>query len=375
MRTLTIISHTEHYFDKEGQLVGLGATVMEINQLLSIFDKIYHVAMLYKNPAPASCLPYASNAITFVPIPKVGGKKITDKLAIVGQMPAILKRISKTLKHSDYFQFRAPTGIGVFVLPYLIYLYHGKGWFKYAGDWSAQQSPIAYKFQNYLLKNQKRQVTINGSWPNQKSNCITFENPCLTDQEIVSGHEITAIKKWNEKAIELCFVGRLEANKGLDLFLNALALLSEETKQTIKKVHVVGGGTLLSNYKTWAEKLNITMTFYGVLSRNDVHEIYKKSHGIVLPSKSEGFPKVIAEALNYGCIPVVSDIYAIRDYITHEKNGFLIPELSVHAVANVLNTFLKIDSVTYKKLIEARVQVVNKFSYNYYNEHLIQSVL
>ena len=44
----------------------------------------------------------------------------------------------------------------------------------------------------------------------------------------------------------------------------------------------------------------------------------------VLPSYSEGFPKVIAEAMNFGCIPIVSDISCIRQYIINGKNGFLI---------------------------------------------------
>ena len=58
MRQLTIISHTEHYKTPEGHIVGLGATVTEINQLLEIFDTIVHVAVLYETDSiygPASC--------------------------------------------------------------------------------------------------------------------------------------------------------------------------------------------------------------------------------------------------------------------------------------------------------------------------------
>jgi glycosyltransferase involved in cell wall biosynthesis len=41
-----------------------------------------------------------------------------------------------------------------------------------------------------------------------------------------------------------------------------------------------------------------------------------------LPSDNEGFPKVIAEAANYGCVPIVSNVSSIPHYI-NESNGFL----------------------------------------------------
>ncbi|MDB9961705.1 capsular biosynthesis protein, partial [Oceanihabitans sp.] len=135
MKTLTIISHTEHYKTADGSIVGLGSTVTEINHLLDVFDAIIHVAMLHDSPAPASALPYTSNRIKFMPLPAVGGPKVLDKLAILWKAPLILRVIHKAINQTDYFQFRAPTGIGVFVIPYLMVWRSKKGWFKYAGNW------------------------------------------------------------------------------------------------------------------------------------------------------------------------------------------------------------------------------------------------
>ncbi|MEP2280321.1 MAG: capsular biosynthesis protein, partial [Maribacter sp.] len=138
MKTLTIISHTEHYKKSDGSIVGLGSTVTEINHLLTVFDCILHVAMLHEVPAPPSALPYTSSKITFVALPAVGGTSIQDKLAIIYKAPKILTVIKKALAQSDYFQFRAPTGIGVFVIPYLVFFSQKKGWFKYAGNWKQE---------------------------------------------------------------------------------------------------------------------------------------------------------------------------------------------------------------------------------------------
>ena len=48
MKVLTIISHTEHYKTADGKIVGLGSTVTEINNLISVFGEIRHVAMLHQ---------------------------------------------------------------------------------------------------------------------------------------------------------------------------------------------------------------------------------------------------------------------------------------------------------------------------------------
>lgn len=122
MRSLTIISHTEHYINPEGVIVGLGSTVTEINHLLAIFDTIIHVAMLHDTLPPPNTIAYTSDKISFVALPAVGGAGITKKSAIIFKAPSILSTIRKAIARTDYFQFRAPTGIGVYVIPYLIFL-------------------------------------------------------------------------------------------------------------------------------------------------------------------------------------------------------------------------------------------------------------
>jgi hypothetical protein len=98
MKQLTIISHTEHYRTENGELVGFGATVTEINHLLEVFDNIVHVAVLHDGMAPDSALPYVSNQITFVALPVVGGKTITDKADVILKAPRILYIINKALR-------------------------------------------------------------------------------------------------------------------------------------------------------------------------------------------------------------------------------------------------------------------------------------
>ena len=374
MKQLTIISHTEHYRTAEGRIVGLGSTVTEINHLIQIFDRIVHVAMLHNMQPPSSALPYTSDKITFIPLPAVGGQGLSAKLSILTQAPTVLRRINQSLKTSDYFQFRAPTGIGVFVIPYLIFFSRKKGWFKYAGNWKQDDAPIAYALQRWLLKKQSRPVTINGFWNDQPKHCLSFENPCLTQTELLQGK--SAIKEKSFQCpIELCFVGRLEAAKGLDVLLDALEQLPHETSKKIAVVHIVGDGDEKSFYKKQTLHSKLRYEFHGFLSRSGVQAIYKRSHAIVLPSKSEGFPKVIAEAMNYGCLPIVSEVSSIGHYITHGSNGLLLPSFTTVALLEQLQRFLELTSEKFSEMTEAPAGFMERFTYDYYNERLLETIL
>lgn len=162
---LLIISHTEHYL-RNGQVEGWGPTVREINHLLDIFESITHIAVLHQGEAPPSALPYASDKIRFVPLQPYGGPGPWGKLSIICQMPETIRTVRQELKRADVFQFRAPTGMGVYLIPWLQANARIPGWFKYAGNWMQDHAPPGYRLQKYWLTRSDRfTVTINGRWP------------------------------------------------------------------------------------------------------------------------------------------------------------------------------------------------------------------
>ena len=77
---------------------------------------------------------------------------------------------------------------------------------------------------------------------------------------------------------------------------------------------------------------------------------------------SEGFPKVIAEAINFGCIPVVSNISAIGHYVKDNVNGMYIQPISSLALKKKLEVLLRIDQSKYKALINDGKEIAEKRS-------------
>ena len=97
---LTIISHTEHYYTSKNKIVGWEPTVREINYLLSIFDRIYHIAPLYDQIPNKANIEYLSDKIHLIPISPSGGKGLIKKLMVLFYMPNIIYKIN------SYFPIR-----------------------------------------------------------------------------------------------------------------------------------------------------------------------------------------------------------------------------------------------------------------------------
>ena len=84
--------------------------------------------------------------------------------------------------------------------------------------------------------------------------------------------------------------------------------------------------------------MHLKVCLTGWLLREQLNEIYTKCHLIILPSyASEGFPKVLAEAASYGCVPIVSNLSSISQYINNNISGVLIDDLTQSNIKSVLS--------------------------------------
>ena len=370
---LAIISHTEHYLSENNTIVGWGPTIKELNKLVQICDVIYHIAPLHNSNSPVSALPYNSNKIIFVPISASGGAGF-QKLSILFRAPINLYKIYKTIRKVDKVQFRAPTGMGIYLLPFLRFYPSNKYWIKYAGNWKDEKMPLGNKLQKKWLQNftsNNTKITVNGFWKNERNNIIPFENPCLDQNDRKLGRNLLASKKL-KKIVEFCFVGALNKHKGVDNILEALKNL--ECKDIKYIFHFVGDGSQRIDFEKTAKLLRLEIIFHGFLEKDAISSIYSKCDFIVLPSKSEGFPKVIGEAMNYGCIPIVSDVSCISQYIQNGVNGFLIKPITSKEIIKNIQLAIKLNGNEKETIKKYNFKLAEKFTYEYYNNRIMNEI-
>lgn len=373
-KKLVIISHTEHYIDSNGFVVGWGSTINEINFLADYWEEVIHVACLYDTEYPKNSLPYSKSNIKFVPIPPYGGKSIIDKILILSRIPTIIKQVFTSISGASDVQLRLPTSIGIFLLPFFSIFIKRKFtfWIKYAGNWNQKNAPLSYRLQRlWLRKNlSKCKVTINGFWENQPEYCLSFENPCLTNADISLGKSVIQSKDFNNR-FTLCFIGRLDESKGVDVILESLKKIDIEK---IEKIHFIGDSDNRSFFENIAKFLGEKVEFHGFLVQEKVHELLRKSHFLLLPSKSEGFPKVIAEAACYGTIPIISNVGSIGHYI-NDENGFLWGKNSKIKYYEILKFALEMDEYVLKNMSENLSSLAEKFTFTKYFSKLQSEIL
>ena len=119
---------------------------------------------------------------------------------------------------------------------------------------------------------------------------------------------------------------------------------------------------------------NFNIKFRSSVSRKDLNIYYKNSHFLFLPSKaSEGFPKVITEAACYGCIPCVSNVSSIEQYINQE-NGLVFSRLELDILAQEFCQLLdKGDKL--EDIAKGANKTASLFTYDRYNKRIMQEIL
>lgn len=133
--------------------------------------------------------------------------------------------------------------------------------------------------------------------------------------------------------ITLLFFSRIEEKKGLDILLNALALLSIPFHLTIagdgNEAYVASLKSLAAS-KCIAEKI----TWAGFIGQNKF-AVLQQHHLFILPSYDENFGNAVIESLAVGTPVLISEEVGLADYVAQNKLGWLC-QTNAPSVAKVI---------------------------------------
>ncbi|MCR5146601.1 MAG: glycosyltransferase family 4 protein [Clostridia bacterium] len=116
-------------------------------------------------------------------------------------------------------------------------------------------------------------------------------------------------------------VGRLSEQKGIDVFISAMAKLINKDSNIYAVV--IGDGKLKSQLKVMVDKLNVKKNVLFLGYRSDVIELISQMDFIVLASRWEGFPLTPIETFSVGKTIIVTDIDGNNEIVKNEYNGLL----------------------------------------------------
>ena len=367
---LLIISHTAHYRCGD-QIVGWGSTIQEIDQLSRLFARVNHIACLHPEPAPASSLPYTSGRVRLIPVQPTGGNRFRDKLGILWRFPNYARTILRELSWAEVVHVRCPANICLLAILLLSVRRRPElRWIKYAGEWQRDsKQPASYAFQRWWLKKgwTKSWVTVNGEFPGQPAHIRPFFNPCLDDSELAQAGRLAA-QKPPVNPIGIVFVGNLNPNKGVLRALEIVRLVRSSGVEV--KFEVVGDGIERPALERKIAEFGMTeaVTLHGWLPRTALGVIYARNHLFLMTSQTEGWPKVLSEAMAYGVVPIASAISCIPDYLNRFQVGRTVPWSDLPAFAQAAMDYVRASNAWQAESSRALIAAAHFTYSNYLNQ-------
>ena len=201
-----------------------------------------------------------------------------------------------------------------------------------------------------------------------KNEAIKFYNLRSNKIDVIpNGVEIKNIKKiglgmrkkYNIKKDDIVFlyVGGTQKRKGINELIDGFTLLNNSNTKLI----IVG--TITQNFKTSRRYKNHTnnIIFTDRVPNKTLKKLYQMSDIFVLPTKWEGQPIAVLEAMSYGLPVITTNRYGMIDQVDDNVTGLLLDSTSPN---DILHKMKHIISMDYKKMGElGREKAEREFSW------------
>lgn len=187
-----------------------------------------------------------------------------------------------------------------------------------------------------------------------------------------------------DRDVELIFVGRVEPEKGISYLFEALRRLNNQSQKKYK-LTLIGAAHPRGRETKWkaeafhnlARELGIEqfINWIGYVPfGRELFNLYRKADFFILPSLSEGIPKVLYEAMAAGLPIITTSIGGIPDIIKNEKNGLLILSGSTDSIIRALQRLLN-DRALSKSLIEGGFQSAEEHTMERARDQMMEKLI
>ena len=127
------------------------------------------------------------------------------------------------------------------------------------------------------------------------------------------------------------FAGRLEYVKGVDILLRAFAKFPSPTTLLL-----AGDGAQRETLERLTLDLELSSSVKFLGFRSDIAALMREADCVVLPSRWEGLPMVMLEAMALGTPVIASAVGGIPEVIEDDITGWLVPPEDVDSLAGAL---------------------------------------
>jgi glycosyltransferase involved in cell wall biosynthesis len=331
---LLVIGDTHYSTGTKYPVATYAALANQLAVWAALFDEVL-LAGVVVDDRPVDFADVPAPNVRVVALAPAGGSGLRHKVGIVWAMGSWIRLLLPLVVRADAVHVRCPCNVGLLAGP-LARLAVRRRYAMYAGSWEGYRGePVSYRLQRWFLSRgfggivhayvpdpgdpgdpgeDARVSHGNRTGARDAPNVRPNFSPSFDDASLA--RERRSIEDRRRElarhdgfgpCVELVCVGRFSQNKNQRLLIDACAELVR--RRVPIALTLVGDGVLRAACEDHVDALglNRVVTMTGALSWPETMEMLRRSDIAVLASSTEGYPKVLLEAMSVGTVVVCSE--------------------------------------------------------------------
>ncbi len=301
--------------------------------------------------------------LKIVPLSVVPGKGISRKLGMPFWLMKNVRIILSEIRQADAVHTPIPGDVGTIGMLFALIL-RKRLFVRHCGNWLVQRT-IAERFwkwaMEYFAGGRNIMLATGGA-----ANPPSLRNPhvrWIFSTSLRSEQVLKSVprKPPRDGELRIIIACRQEERKGTDKVIASLPLILKRFPKT--SLDVVGGGALLDLLKEQVISLGLEerVCFHGQVGQARVADLLRASHIFCYPtSASEGFPKVVLEALSAG-LPVITTKVSVLPQLMRSGCGVLLDDTTPAALVNAVKEVC-LDGEKYCAMSARAIQTAQQYT-------------
>lgn len=341
-----------------------GGFPFQMAALSELFDSTCLVVPCSRPADRAGGAPLVGHQLSVAPLSALRGRGVLRKLGFPLWTLRNGRTLLKCFRAADAVHTPIPGDVGTIGM--VLAAVGGKRLFvRHCGDW-ARRKTVAECFWRWFIEwfasDRNLMLATGGAEtpPSERNREIRwiFSTSLKASELLDCGVLHEAPSDGRARLIIAC---RQEHAKGTGVAIESLPLILNDFPGAT--LDVVGDGGALADFREQARSLDLNgrVIFHGKVGHDRVTELFRRADLFCYPtSASEGFPKVVLEALACG-LPVVTTRVSVLPRLINEGGGVLIDEATPVALATAAKACLS-DAGRYRDLSHRAVQSASLYS-------------
>ena len=166
----------------------------------------------------------------------------------------------------------------------------------------------------------------------------------------------------NKPGLQILYLGRIEANKGMDYILRACKILKQ--RGVFFHLHMAGKEETPGSYIPKFEK-EVGKDFFsyeGVVYGKEKDRLLETCNVFLLPSFYEGLPMSMLEAMSFGQVPVVTAVGSIGEYVKNGINGIIVKKKDETSIVEAITYLSKNKTLMSKIAYQSKKTIFDFFN-------------